>query len=57
MRDFFYLPDTQNKYKRWDILLSQYIFPLYYMKLHIQRIKKGSKADQYVAHNLTWSGV
>ena len=27
------------------------------MKYHVQILQKGSDADQYVVHNLTWSGV
>ena len=27
------------------------------MKRHVQSLKKGSQADQYVVQNLTWSGV
>ena len=41
----------------WDLILHQSIFPLEYMKVHVQSILKGSDADQYVVQNLTWSGV
>ena len=27
------------------------------MKRHVQSLQKSSEADQYVVHNLTWSGV
>ena len=27
------------------------------MKRHVQSLLKGSEADQYIAQNLTWSGV
>ena len=57
MWDVFSLPDSRNKEKRWDILLHQSRFPLEYVKLHVQSLLKGSEADQYVVHNLTWSGV
>ena len=57
MRHVFYLTAPRNKYNNWDIILHQYIFPLYYMKRHVKSLQKGSKSDQYVVHNLTWSGV
>ena len=53
----FYLPYPRNKEKRWDLLLHQSRFPLDYVKSHVQSLLKGSEADQYVVHNLTWSGV
>ena len=53
----FSLPDPRNKEKRWDLLLHQYIFPLEYVKRHVQSLQKDSEADQYVVQNLTWSGV
>ena len=28
-----------------------------YFKSHVQSLLKGSEADQYVVHNLTWSGM
>ena len=57
MWDVFSLPDTHNKDKKWDILLPQYIFPLDYVKCHLNIIHKGSKTEQYVVQNLTCSGV
>ena len=57
MWDVFSLPDPRNKEKRWDLLLHQFIFPLEYVKRHVQSLLKVSEADQYVAQNLTWSGV
>ena len=57
MWDVFSLLDPRNKEKRWDILLHQSRFPLDYVKIHVQSLLKGSKADQYVVQNLTWSGV
>ena len=57
MWDVFSLPDPRNKYKKWDFLLHQSIFPLDCMKRHVQSLHKGSEADHYVVHNLTWSGV
>ena len=53
----FSLPDPHNKYKKLDLLLLQYIFPLEYMKRHVNSLHKLSKSDQYVVQNLTWSGV
>ena len=57
MWDFFSLPDPRNIEKRWNLLLHQSIFPLDYVKIHVQSLLKGSDADQYVVQNLTWSGV
>ena len=51
------LTEPHNKDKRWDILLHQYRFPLYCVKLHIKRLKRVSKAYLYVVQYLTWSGV
>ena len=53
----FSLPDPRNKEKRWDLLLHQSIFPLDYVRSHVQSLLKGSEADQYVVQNLAWSGV
>ena len=53
MWDVFSLPDPRNKEKRWYILLHKSIFPLEYVKLHVQSLLKGSEADQYVVKNLT----
>ena len=55
--DVLLLPDPLNKEKTWGILLHQSIFPLEYVKRHVQSLLKGSEADQYVVQNLTWSGV
>ena len=57
MWDVFSLPDPRNKEKRWDIFLHQSIFPLDDVKSHAQSLLKGSETDQYVVHNLIWSGV
>ena len=57
MWDVFSLPDPRNKEKRWDLLLHQSIFPLDYVKSHVQSLLKGSEADQYVVQNLKWSAV
>ena len=37
--------------------MCQSIFPLGYVKDHVQSLLKVSEADQYVFQNLTWSGV
>ena len=50
----FSLPDPHNKYNNWYILLHQYIFPLEYIKRHVQILQKLSEADQYVVQNLIW---
>ena len=57
MWDVFSLPYPHNKEKRWDLLLHQCIFPLEYVKRHVQSLLKGSESDQYVVQNLTWSGL
>ena len=57
MWDILSLPDPHNKEKKWDILLHQSRFTLKNMKHHVQSLKKGSEADQYVLQNLMWSGV
>ena len=57
MWDVLCLPDQRNKEKRWDLLLHRSIFPFYFVKRHVQSFLKGSVADQYVVHNLTWSVV
>ena len=57
MWDVFSLPDPRNKQKKWYFLLYRSIFPLEYVKRHVQRLQKGSEADQYIVQNLTWSGV
>ena len=53
----FSLPDPLNKDNNWDLLLNQYIFTLDYMKHHVKSLQRVSKADQYVVHHMTWSGV
>ena len=57
MWDIFFFKDPRNKEKKWDIILHQSRFPLEYAKRHVQSLQKGSEADQYVVHNLKWSGV
>ena len=52
MWDVFYLPEPRKKEKKWDIILHKSIFPLEYLKLHVQSLQKGSDADQYVVHKL-----
>ena len=47
----------KNKENKLDLLLHQSIFPLEYVKRHVQSLQKGSEADQYIVWNLTWSGV
>ena len=44
----FTLPDPRNTGKKWGLLLHRYIFPLDYVKRHVQSLQKGSEADQYV---------
>ena len=56
MWDVFYLLDPLNKEKKWNIILHQYIFPLDYVKRHVQSLKKCNEADQYVIQDLAWSG-
>ena len=53
----FSLPDPRNKYNKQDLVIYQSIFSLEYVEHHIQSLQKGSKEDQYVFQNLTWSGV
>ena len=50
-------PDPYNEEKKWDILLHRSRFSLEYVKRHVQSHQKGSESDQYVVHNMTWSGV
>ena len=57
MWDVFSIIDPQNKDKDWGLLLHQYIFPLEYVKRHVQSLLKGSDTDQYIVQNLIWSGV
>ena len=54
MWDVFYLPDSHNKQKRWDLLLHQSIFHLEFVKRHVQSLLKGFEVDQYVLQKLTW---
>ena len=49
----FSLPYPHNKYKKWDLLLHKYRFPLEYMKRHVQSLQKGYEADNYVVQKLT----
>ena len=51
----FSLPDPCNKEKKWDLFLHQYIFPLDYVKHHVNNVQKFYKADKYMVHNLTCS--
>ena len=55
--DVFSLPDPRNTDKKWNLLLHQSIFPLEYVKCHVQIVQKGSKADHYVVQNLAWPVV
>ena len=57
MWDFFSLPYTHNKDKKWDILLNKSIFNWDYIKHHVKSLQKDSKAVKYMVQNLTWSGV
>ena len=40
-----------------NLLLHQSIFPLEYVKRHVQSLQKGSEADLCVFQNLMWLGV
>ena len=57
MWNVFYITDSQNKEKEWNLLLHNSKFPLEYVKGLVQSLLKGSEADQYIVQNLTWSGV
>ena len=57
MWDVFYIADSQNKEKEWDLLLHHSKFHLEYVKGLVQSLLKGSEADQDIVQNLTWSGV
>ena len=57
MWDVLSLQDPRNKYKNWGLLINQSRFTLDYVKRHVKSLQKGYKADHYVVHNLTWSGV
>ena len=57
MWNVFYITDSQNKEKEWDLLLHHSKFPLEYVKGLVQSLLKGSEADQYIDQNLTCSGV
>ena len=57
MWDIFSLPDPRNKEKECNLIIHQSIFPLDYVKSHVQSLLKGSEAGQYVVQNLTWSEV
>ena len=54
--DLFPLSYPCNQVKNWDIILNLLIFPLGCVKHHIKSLKEGSEVDQYVIHNLKWSG-
>ena len=56
MLDVFYLAEPKNQDKKWYLLLQQYQFTLDHLKRHDKIIQKGSKADQCMVQNLTWSG-
>ena len=57
MWNVFYIRDSQNKEKEWDLILHHSKFPLEYVKIHVRSLLKGSEADLYIVQNLTWSGV
>ena len=57
MCNVFYITDSQNKEKEWDLLLHHSKFPLEYVKRHVQSLLKGSEADHYIVQNLTCSGL
>ena len=57
MWNVFYIVDSQNKEKEWDLLLRHSKFSLQYVKCLVQSLLKVSEADQYIVQNLTWSGV
>ena len=57
MWNVFYITDSQNKEKEWDLLLHHSKFHLEYVKGLVQSLLKGSEVDQYIVQNLTWSGV
>ena len=54
MWNVFYIADSQNKEKEWDLLLHHSKSPLEYMKCLVQSLLKGSEADQYIVQNMTW---
>ena len=57
MWDFFSVSYPKNKEKKWDLLLHQSRFTLYYVKHHVKSLQKCSESDQYIFQNLTWSGL
>ena len=57
MCNVFSLPEPRNKEKNWDLLIHWSRFPLEYVKHNVQNLQKGYETDQYVAQNMTWSGV
>ena len=50
-----YIPDPFNQENKWDLLLNQYTFLLEYVEQHINSLKGGYDADQYVIQNLACS--
>ena len=54
MWDIFPPPDPRNQEKKWEFILNQSWFPLYYMKHHVNTLKESSKADQWVVKNFLW---
>ena len=50
----FSLPETNNKENKWNILLHHSIFPLDYVKCHMESLQKGTETEQCVVHNFTW---
>ena len=53
MQDIFYLLDTRNQEKKWELLLNQYQFSMDYAKQNVKRLKQVYNAYQYVIQNLT----
>ena len=57
MWNIFYIADSQNKFREWDLLLQHYKFTLEYVTGLVQSLLKVLKADQYIVQNLTCSGL
>ena len=53
----FCLSGTSQLRETWDIFLNKYIFNMDDVKLYINDLRRGSKADNYMVQNLTWKGV
>ena len=53
----FSLTESCNQYNNCDLFLNKSIFPLYYKKLYVKGLMNCSKANEYVIHNMTRSGV